>query len=176
MKKKTTTNIINYFINYTSLPIVPNNIVIYSNSNPVDFIAFKYRRDILDENATIIGDASYDVQCNNISYSNNDQTGMINGTFNSVQTFTYKNKNYVVYIQGKINFTLFGIPFINRNSPLNFITNAQLINEATTNVFVNDLLFTNVGLEALVAKQNPILTSYNLIFNKAIKTNNTVKN
>jgi hypothetical protein len=56
------TNTIKYFINYTAIPLVPNNIVIYSNSNPADFIAFKYRRDILDEKNTIIGDASYDVK------------------------------------------------------------------------------------------------------------------
>jgi len=61
---------------------------------------------------------------------------MINGTYNSVQTLY---KNYVVYIQGKINFTLFGTP-IDTNFPLMYITNAQIHNEATTNVFVNNIL------------------------------------
>ena len=180
MKKKIT-NTIKYFINYTAMPLVPNNIVLYSNSNPTDFIAFKYRRNILDEFNTIIGDASYDIKCNNISYSNNNETGMINGIYTSVQTFTCKHKNYVVYLQGKINFTLAGgsIPGsqIDTTNPLFYITNAQTLNVATTNVFVNDILYTNVGLEITVGNLNsPLITNYILIFNKAIKTNNTLKN
>jgi hypothetical protein len=92
---------------------------------------------------------------------------MINATYNSVQTFIYKNKNYVVYLEGIINFTLAGSP-INPDFPLTYIINAQTQNVATTNVFVNDVLYTNVGLEITVGNiRNPNITNYILIFNKA---------
>lgn len=165
-KKSKTPKNIDYYIDYTSAPIPPNNIIIYSVPG-IDFIAFRYRRDILDNKNNIIGDSYYDIKCNQIILYNTT-SGIINATYTAVQTFTYKNKNYVVYVQGKINFTLEGNP-IDPTNPQNFIVNSQIENLVTTNVFVNSSIFTNVQVKFGIV-HNSIINKYSLKFDNAVKT------
>lgn len=159
---------LNYYIDYTAIPVAPNNFVEYSDSDPTVFIAFKYRRDILDYNNMVIGNAVYDVKCNQITYSAGNTSGIINATYSTVQTFIYKNKNYVVYAQGKINYTLAGNP-INTTTPFASVVNAQIQNLATTNVFVNSSIYTNVQIKTGPVS-NSLITKYTLKFDNAVKT------
>ena len=95
-------------------------------------------------------------------------SGIINATYNTVQTFIYKNKSYVVYSQGKINYTLAGAP-IDPNNPFPSVVNAQIQNLATTNVFVNSSIYTNVQVKTGPVSNSPI-TKYTLKFDNAVKT------
>ena len=159
---------INYYIDYTAIPVAPNNIVIFSSSDPTVFIAFKYSRDILDYNNNVIGNAVYDVKCNQITYYNSNTSGIINATYTTVQTFINGNKNYIVYAQGKINYTLAGAP-IDTSNPFASVINVQLLNLATTNVFVNSSIYTNAQIKT-GSVSNSLITKYTLKFDNAVKT------
>ena len=161
---------LNYYIDYTAIP-PPNNFVIYSSSDPTVFIAFKHSRDILDYNNNVIGNATYDGKCNQITYNSTLTSGLINATYTAVQTFTNKNKNYVVYSQGKINYTLVGTLSqpIDPTNPFTSIVNAQIQNLATTNVFVNSSIYTNVQVKTSLVS-NSFITKYTLKFDNAVKT------
>jgi hypothetical protein len=161
---------IKYYIDYTAPPIAPNDFVKYSSStiSETQFIAFKYRRDILDYNNNVIGNAFYDVKCNEIKYDNNNTSGLINATYTSVQSFIYKNKNYVVYVQGKINYTLVGSP-IDTDNPFLSVVSAEIQNLATTNVFINSSIYTNVQVKTSLVN-NSLITKYTLKFDNAVKT------
>ena len=71
-------------------------------------------------------------------------------------------------MQGKINYTLAGSP-IDTDNPFLSVVSAEIQNLATTNVFINSSIYTNVQVKTSPVS-NSLITKYTLKFDNAVKT------
>lgn len=155
---------ISYYVDYTAPPIGINTFVRYSTDDALieNFIAGKQRRDIIDSKNNIIGFSNYDLKIN----LDNATSTFVYADYTNTQTFTLKNTNFVVFIVGKVKY------MSTTTNPSSFpegITDAEIVNIATTNVFVNDKVYINVAINDKITKSR--ILKYTLDFEKAIKTN-----
>ncbi len=137
---------ITYYVDYSALPIKPNDLIIDPLGAETPFTSlryfFNYKRTIQNKKGgEKIGTASYGINGNIIEISKDKKTGKIRGDYLSHHTFRYNGDYYNIHYIGKVDLIL-GLrgtqTSINTDNPAENIKNVNFQYVSAILVFKNN--------------------------------------